>query len=55
MMYYSIARCRPFPPSMALVKLFLIVCTNHSAWPLDCTLVGDVLYVPHPHEVFEFL
>ena len=28
---------------MALVRLFLIVCTKHSAWPLDCALVGDVI------------
>ena len=42
-MYESIARYGSYPPSMALVRLFLIVCTKCSAWPLDCALVGDVI------------
>ena len=41
-MYERIAKCRSSPPSMASVRLFLIVCTKHSTWPLDCALVGDV-------------
>ena len=41
-MYERMAKCRSSPPSMALVKLFLIVCTKRSACPLDFALVGDV-------------
>ena len=41
-MYERMAKFRSSPPSMALVRLFLIVCTKCSAWPLDCALVGDV-------------
>ena len=36
-------------PSMALMRLFLIVCTKHSAWPLDCAFVGDVTLCCTPH------
>ena len=39
----SLAKCRFSPPSMALVRLFLIVRTKISTWPLDCALVGDVI------------
>ena len=42
-MYERMAKCRSSPPSMALGRLFLIVCTKCSAWPLDCALVGDVI------------
>ena len=41
-MYERMAKCKSSPHSMALVRLFLIVCTQCSAWPLDCALVGDV-------------
>ena len=48
-MYVRIAWCRSSPTSMAFVRLFFIVCTKHSAWPLDCAFVGDVTvcYIPH--------
>ena len=43
------AKCESSLPSMALVRLFLIVCIKHSAWPLDCALVGDVTLCCIPH------
>ena len=41
-MYDKIAKCKSSPPSITLVRLFFTLCTNLSAWPLDCALVGDV-------------
>ena len=40
--YVRIARCGSSPPSMAFMRLFFIVCTKHSACPLDCAFVGDL-------------
>ena len=42
-MYNRIAKCKSSPPSIALVRLFFTVCTNLSACPLDCALVGDMI------------
>ena len=48
-MYERIARCRSSPPSMALVRLFLMVCTKCSTCPLDCAVVGDMTLCCMPH------
>ena len=48
-MYVRIARCGSSPPSMAFVRLFFIVYTKCSAWPLDCAFVGDVIVCCIPH------
>ena len=48
-MYERIAKCRSSPPSMAVVRLFLIVCTKCSTWSLDCALVGEVTLCRIPH------
>ena len=40
---------------MALIRLFMIVCTKHSAWPLDYALVGDVILCCMPHLLIESL
>ena len=37
------------PPSMALVRLFFIVCIKCSAWPLAYAFVGDVILCCIPH------
>ena len=47
-MYVRIAKCGSSPPSLAFVRLFFIVCTKHSACPLDC-IVGDVTVCCIPH------
>ena len=54
-MYERIAKCGSSPPSIALVRLFLIVCTKHSAWPLDCAFVGDVILCCIPHVLVKSL
>ena len=56
-MYDRIARCGSSPPSMAFVRLFFIVCTKHSACPLDCICwrCDCVLYALCFGEVFELL
>ena len=53
--YERIARCKSSPPSMALVRLFLMVWMSHSAWPLDCALVGDVILCCMSHLCMKFL
>ena len=48
-MYERMAKCESSPPSMALVRLFLIVCTKCSTFSLDYALVGDVTLCCTPH------
>ena len=40
--YARIVRCGSSPPSMVFVRLFFMVCTKCSTYPLDCAFVSDV-------------
>ena len=53
--YVRMTRCGSSPPSMAFVRLFFIVCTKHSACPLNCAFIGDVTVCCTPHALVKSL